>query len=61
MKETVTNFGSMDVLPNGVSLNFNKETGEFRAQGEYTRPGSKIKIKVDQIICTVDKEEGACN
>ncbi len=60
--ETVTDYGTLGVLPDGLSLNFNNETGEFRIKGELSAvTGSLISRDVDVKVCTVNADEGTCN
>ena len=52
-KETLANFGTMRVLPSGVSLNISK-SGEVSAR--WTETGSRIVKK--ETLCTI--KDGKC-
>ncbi|WP_308365251.1 MULTISPECIES: RHS repeat-associated core domain-containing protein [unclassified Microbulbifer] len=55
-QESLTNFGSMQVLPSGFSLNFDAPTGQISIS--RTQTGSRIPRKT--VICSV-REDGGCN
>jgi len=58
--ETLTDFGNLNVLPNGAELNFNAETGAVTITQSVNQAGSRIKRRVTTTVCTLDSE-GKCN
>lgn len=54
-KESLTNFGTLDVLPTGYSLNYNAKTGVVSVT--HTETGSLIPKSTK--VCTVQKD-GHC-
>jgi len=59
-KETLTDFGILNVMGDDFSLNYNTESGLVSVSTKSVVIGSRIPRTVTRDICTVG-EDGSCN